>query len=572
MLQNPFCFYHRQATQSLTYSAKGYASTQAISAYLSAMIFVIVEKLQRNLFNALRHRVKVIIQTFIYVLSKLLWQLTMLERSIITENSLQQYCTKMVNTQEWLKDVKESLEVVVSTDLESVCIYTVPNTLLNRYSESYIPRVVSLGPYHFGKQELAHIERLKSEAACQIQRTLQPNYSFVSIVEMIQSNEQKIRNCYDRKIAWDEEVFGWMMARDASFVFQSLCNFHKTMRGEQLIEPLDIERQDPVLKDVVKDIVKLENQIPLFVVRRLFKMLNRPPDSHQFTFDEMMLFACAYLCPILYKDNTIPRLSRPAKKGHVLECLRCYIVGDSHDISFRFQPRKTSKVPLSSYLPRFCFKCLDLIPKPIRHCSTNNGGNKTADEEGIMSDPHTLPTAAELKNAGIKFKRCSGGIREIKFDKSKSTLYLPHLLVNDISDVVMRNLIALEIYSSSVKKKEKGITRYAHMMNELVDTSKDVGVLRKAGIITCRLGSDEQVAQLLNSLTESTWRSYFGPIDKASKDVKEYYGNKWNILWAQFREANCSKPWLLASGVAATILLLLTVTQVVCLFVTCSKH
>ncbi|XP_059064924.1 putative UPF0481 protein At3g02645, partial [Cryptomeria japonica] len=158
------------------------------------------------------------------------------------------------------------------------------------------------------------------------------------------------------------------------------------------------------------------------------------------------------------------------------------------------------------------------------------------------------------------------GISHIKFEESDYILYLPEFKVDNRSEVILRNLIALEICSQD---EEKPITRYAILMNDLINTSGDVGILRREGIITSKLGSDDEIAQLWNSMITSTEMPRYDPIDKVAESINVYRKKWWKILWAQFIMVHCSKPWLFLSLMGGFILLGLTAIQVFCIFELC---
>ncbi|GLJ20041.1 hypothetical protein SUGI_0363430 [Cryptomeria japonica] len=120
--------------------------------------------------------------------------------------------------------------------------------------------------------------------------------------------------------------------------------------------------------------------------------------------------------------------------------------------------------------------------------------------------------------------------------------------------------------------KEKIITRYVVFMNDLINTSEDVARLRRRGIIANKLGSDEDVARLWNTVTvPATDIPCYEKIDTVSESINGYRRKWWRVLWAQFWSAHCSKPWLVASLLGGISLLSLTVVQVVCLFNNCSN-
>ncbi|WRX29186.1 Protein of unknown function DUF247 [Theobroma cacao] len=79
-----------------------------------------------------------------------------------------------------------------------------------------------------------------------------------------------------------------------------------------------------------------------------------------------------------------------------------------------------------------------------------------------------------------------------------ATMKIPTFVVEDYTERLFRNLIAYELY-------EEGSTYvidYVTLMDNLINSAKDVQLLRFHGIIENMLGNDEAVAQMLNKLRD----------------------------------------------------------------------
>ena len=99
-------------------------------------------------------------------------------------------------------------------------------------------------------------------------------------------------------------------------------------------------------------------------------------------------------------------------------------------------------------------------------------------------------------------------------------------------------------------------------MDNLINSHQDVAHLHYQGIIEHWLGSDAEVADLVNHLCQEV---VFDINDsyrfRLSKDVNWYYDHKWNAWCASLRHNYFSNPWAIISLVAAVFLLLITFTQ-----------
>ncbi|XP_061370442.1 UPF0481 protein At3g47200-like [Gastrolobium bilobum] len=106
-----------------------------------------------------------------------------------------------------------------------------------------------------------------------------------------------------------------------------------------------------------------------------------------------------------------------------------------------------------------------------------------------------LHSATELKEAGIKFRKRESDLIDLSF--SQSCLEIPNLTVEDDTEIQFRNMIALEQFHYP---NESYITDYVVFLDYLINTSNDVDILVKKGIITCMLGDKNAVAELFNGL------------------------------------------------------------------------
>ncbi|KAJ0969295.1 hypothetical protein J5N97_022172 [Dioscorea zingiberensis] len=106
-----------------------------------------------------------------------------------------------------------------------------------------------------------------------------------------------------------------------------------------------------------------------------------------------------------------------------------------------------------------------------------------------------MPTAMKLRECGVRFKRSDNNC--IRFDKG--VLMLPVLLVDDSTESTFLNLMAFEHLHVGVHSE---ISSYISFMDELVNSAEDVHLLVSKRIIENAVGSEEAVAELLNSLTK----------------------------------------------------------------------
>ncbi|KAL2538429.1 Plant protein of unknown function [Forsythia ovata] len=166
------------------------------------------------------------------------------------------------------------------------------------------------------------------------------------------------------------------------------------------------------------------------------------------------------------------------------------------------------------------------------------------EEDKLLS----INSTSELQEAGIKFKNDSeSNCLDIKF--IKGVMKIPGLHVSDESETLFRNLIAYE--QSFSDDHPKYVTDYAFFMHCLINSSKDVEALRRAGIITNLLGDNEMVYHMFNRIGRnnptSTDFCYAELFDK----VNRHSGHSWNRRMANLRHNYFNTLWAIVSFFAA---------------------
>ncbi|GLJ20049.1 hypothetical protein SUGI_0363590 [Cryptomeria japonica] len=190
----------------------------------------------------------------------------------------------MANTSVWMKwtrDVEDSL-VAAPAVLEKKVLYAVPSCLKNDQTEAfYHPKQISFGPRHFvlfGRSEnFSDSENFKSEV------TRKFYGQFKSLVENLKSKHmERLEKIYGIEVIGrfpeeDRDVgLSWMLARDGCFLLEILHSFEDgrnqegtgTTQGEKTMLQHILKRDNhhPLLNEIVKDMFKLENQLPLWIL------------------------------------------------------------------------------------------------------------------------------------------------------------------------------------------------------------------------------------------------------------------------------------------------------------------
>ncbi|KAK8625430.1 hypothetical protein V6N13_090302 [Hibiscus sabdariffa] len=149
------------------------------------------------------------------------------------------------------------------------------------------------------------------------------------------------------------------------------------------------------------------------------------------------------------------------------------------------------------------------------------------------------------------------------FTKDTKVLKIPTLRVQDSTERWFRNYIAYEQFIPNGKPTY--FSDYVLLMDNLINTSKDVQLLRTSGIIDNWLGDDEAAARMFNSLLDSVWSSKDFYYAKIFERVDEHCQKRWNRWKAALKKNYFNSPWSHISFLAATVLLLLTIVQTIAL-------
>ncbi|GLJ34763.1 hypothetical protein SUGI_0699670 [Cryptomeria japonica] len=116
------------------------------------------------------------------------------------------------------------------------------------------------------------MDQHKLEAVHRVSTRLKRDVStFIAEFEKL---ELEIRECYEEPIDLDGKSLSWMLAMDACSIFES-CKSSAVSRSKSdsgffsLIFQID-DVKNSMFYAMLDDLIKLENQIPLFVIRHWY--------------------------------------------------------------------------------------------------------------------------------------------------------------------------------------------------------------------------------------------------------------------------------------------------------------
>ena len=408
-----------------------------------------------------------------------------IEENASTESG-QQYI-ELVND---MTEMLNNLEPPLSTDS---CIYRVPYDLRKWNEESYTPKVVSIGPFHRGNGRLQTME--KEKVRCLNSFLERVGLSLEELVSTIKQLERRIRCCYGEAIELKSNDFVKMILLDVCFILEVFWKYERPYWSRDFPPWLHTS--------LVKDFILLENQIPFFIVERLYALLRSHRPLIQLTF-------CFFTAFNVQKFEPIPN----KRIKHFTDLLRIF-----------------------------------QLPPPERP--------KTERNEMIKH----LYSATQLHEAGVKYKVSSSNcLLELKF--TNGVLEIPRIHLQDNTETVSRNLMAFEQCHFF---EEAYISDYYFILDFLINTTRDVDLFCDEGIMVNYLGDSSAVTSMVNNLnSEIVLINLSSDYCRLSEALNEFYENPWHSWKATLRREYFSTPWRTTSTIAAVIFLVLTIIQTVC--------
>ncbi|GKV50755.1 hypothetical protein SLEP1_g57451 [Rubroshorea leprosula] len=418
-------------------------------------------------------------------------------------------CNVSVAIQKARESLEQNLTLPDTTPRKK--ILRVPPQPLEVNKKAYEPYVISIGPYHRGKDQLKKMEGKKVQYLNGLlQSTGQSVEIYLSAIGKVVVEAQ---NCYSESLALPLKEFIEMMVLDGCFVIQLVMG----TLGDSF------QRDGWIYESILRDLVLVENQLPFFVLRQL---LDEIPITF-FKLEPSTDLKSQFICKLI-------ELYKPSMPG----------------LKFNRNP--------DYYSSENVMHIVHLLHSNWRPSDEAMDKYKEVHEKDGKWDP--ICSAAELKEAGIEFKVVGTEGRslfDINFEKGR--LEMTKLTIDDDTESLYRNLIACEQFDYTYPAF---LTEYVVLMDSLINSAKDVEILCKSGIIDNWLGDNESAAVLFNRLSghANFYKEEFF-YAQLFKDVNKHYKTRWKTWKANLCHKYFSNPWSIISFLAAALLILLTMLQ-----------
>ncbi|OMO76026.1 hypothetical protein COLO4_25737 [Corchorus olitorius] len=453
-------------------------------------------------------------------------------------------------------------------------ILKVPRRLRKVSEDAYEPQVLSIGPEKPSSPYMPEMDECKKK--CLERVTLRLGKKKVKQYSQDMNIAQAYKKFYPHLSEEDQERAKNDILLDGVFIVELLC-------AEPLRDFAPIFKFKWIQTACLHDLLLLENQLPFFVLADLYRLsmeANRrttgegiieadPTDGGQ-GFASKAFAVLSTLLP--GPSNWVQNHSSIEDTDNIMHLLSLV-----HD---RWSPSPEGIMRHEEWYK----KKLGDEEKKIEGDEENGliidtmgehsyskywkrwfGRDKENVRKGL-DEWQSIRCATELEEAGIKFVKIgidSKGntnysnvvsLFDIRF--RNATMKIPTFVVDDHTERLFRNLIAYELYSQG----STYVLDYVTFMDNLINSAKDVQVLRFSGVIVNMLGDDEAVAQMINKLRQHVTlcgKSFY--YDEIFVDVKKHCARRWSIWKAKLSRDYFNSPWALLSFLAALLIILLAI-------------
>ncbi|ESQ45855.1 hypothetical protein EUTSA_v10010335mg [Eutrema salsugineum] len=406
-----------------------------------------------------------------------------------------------------------------SAGKESCCIFRIPERLAEVNPEAYKPKVVSIGPYHYGEKHLQMIQEHKPRFRKLFldkarEKNVEENVLFKAVMDL----KETITTSYSEELRKTSSELVHMMILDGCFILMLLLIESRVIDFDKKEDP--IFTIPWILPSIKSDLLFLENQVPFSVLKTLLEIskIDISGDVNRMVY------------PFFNSSIDIPERNRVSQTNfeakHLLDLIRKTFIptmGESET---------TSTSATSGVEPK-----------------TTSSSSK----EFILS-------AKRLRLRGIKFRIRSDADSVLDIRLQKNRLQIPLLRFDEFISPIFLNCVAYEQFYT---KSTNHITSYVVFMGCLLKGEEDAAFLSNdKEIIENYFGSENEVSQFFKNISKDVVfdisKSY---LRNEFEGVNKYTSKWYNRVWAGFRHTHFESPWTCLSSFAVIFVILLTMLQ-----------
>ncbi|XP_042959794.1 UPF0481 protein At3g47200-like [Carya illinoinensis] len=418
-----------------------------------------------------------------------------------------------------------------------LCIYRVPKELRvfrDREIKQYTPRLVSIGPFHHGNQELQEMEKVKLKYFKEFcYRTRNAKHT---LVKFAADKRCEVERSYSEMFDIDHDKFLRIILLDAVFIVELFWRFSNSQTH---VHGNDSILSKPWLIHAIRlDFLLLENQLPYSFLDEFF------PNFGNFCPSTFLELACKFFC--LKFKGEIPMELKEVK--HFTDLLRTFHIlpilkAESNDCSER--------------------------PSTGRERTKALNSAKKLDEAGvhfkaIVSKEVGLPSIEFRKMKGMEncpcfnfswLLNCFPCLKRLSIlERTQPCLEIPQLEITTGTEIFFRNLIALELchYPS---ESHNYFCHYICLLDFLISTERDVELLVDKSVIINRLGSNAAVVTLIKGLDSPIVTINNSCYKDSIRRMNQHCKNPWNRVVATMSRVYFPDIWRGTATVLGLIIL-----------------
>ncbi|KAK3223697.1 hypothetical protein Dsin_010722 [Dipteronia sinensis] len=284
-------------------------------------------------------------------------------------------------------------------------------------------------------------------------------------------------------------------------------------------------RKSGMIRDIVFDIILVENQLPIFILQDLF-LLAQPNLPDTLKMFSLYGFASIFLDYYVCQAVPIPPVH------NIIVLMQSYFPEAKHFVD----------------LLRLC------LQPP----------NRDDTERVLLIDSKTAANIRTLHQSGIKFEKASAfdkTLLEIEFISKKKVLVIPQFIVSNLTLHLLRNLQIFEELHCDTNY----VNDYGVLLHRLLSTPEDVELLTEMRVIVNQSLGNEEVSTFFQELSRDArddvdYFYYTGLV----KDLLGYCESRRHKWKANLKQNYFSNPWASISVIRVFIMLILTFIQAVC--------
>ncbi|CAN1131478.1 UPF0481 protein At3g47200 [Linum perenne] len=406
---------------------------------------------------------------------------------------------------------------MLQNNVTRLTMFRIPQSMHQVNPLAYTPQFVSIGPFHHhgNFNTLAMEDHKRVFMLHLLEQTSAPDNTLHMCQEAVYGVIGDVLACYSTKIEFSWELLTNIILVDSCFLLQV---FFLNSNFEPSDVHLDDKYKQMLNSGIRRDLALLENQLPFFVLEKLFSIFMRSlvnPLPNNITLSELAF-------NVFKSDLNIQgSLTEPPADQHYKHLLdliaKCAHPSFSHP------------------------------QKPFPHPLLWN------------SQSVHLRNAKKLREVGIEFEAAGEStLLELKFNNG--VFKIPPLVINECTESLLRNLVAFEYSSNDPAYPHEYFASYVFLMERLVSSKEDLDLLESKGILINQLGGRDDATKIFYNISKNfvLKKFYFGEL---CCTVEAYCCSKRHRYLRDLQRHYLKNPWTTLSVFAASILLVLTAIQ-----------